>query len=59
MIRFFIFISLSLIIFQATAQNHMPLRQEVQDIIQNKKATIGVAIIYDGTDTLTMNNQYR
>ena len=59
MIRFFIFISLSLIIFQATAQNHMPLRQEVQDIIQNKKATIGVAIIYDGTDTLTINNQYR
>ena len=59
MIRFFIFISLSLIIFQATAQNHMPLRQEVQDIIQNKKATVGVAIIYDGTDTLTINNQYR
>lgn len=59
MIRSFIFISLSLIIFQATAQNHMPLRQEVQDIIQNKKATVGVAIIYDGTETLTMNNQYR
>lgn len=59
MIRFFIFISLSLIILQATAQTNIPLRQEIQDIIQDKKATIGVAIIFDGTDTLTVNNQYR
>lgn len=59
MIRFFIFISLSLIILQATAQTNIPLRQEIQDIIQDKKATVGVAIIFDGTDTLTVNNQYR
>lgn len=59
MIRFFIFISLSLITLQATAQTNIPLRQEIQDIIQDKKATIGVAIIFDGTDTLTVNNQYR
>lgn len=59
MIQFFIFISLSLIILQATAQTNIPLRQEIQDIIQDKKATVGVAIIFDGTDTLTVNNQYR
>lgn len=59
MIRFFIFISLSLITLQATAQTNIPLRQEIQDIIQDKKATVGVAIIFDGTDTLTVNNQYR
>lgn len=59
MIRFFIFISLSLIILQTTAQTNIPLRQEIQDIIQDKKATVGVAIIFDGTDTLTVNNQYR
>lgn len=59
MIRFFIFISLSLIILQATAQTNIPLRQEIQDIIQDKKTTVGVAIIFDGTDTLTVNNQYR
>lgn len=59
MIRSFIFISLSFIILQATAQNNNTLRQEIQDIIQDKKATVGVAIIFDGTDTLTVNNQYR
>ncbi len=59
MIRSFIFISLSFIILQTTAQNNNTLRQEIQDIIQNKKATVGVAIIFDGKDTLTVNNQYR
>lgn len=35
------------------------LRKDIASIIENKKATVGVAIIYNGTDTLTVNNQYR
>lgn len=35
------------------------LRKNISSIIENKKATVGVAIIYNGTDTLTINNQYR
>lgn len=33
-----------------------PLRTEIQDIIKDKKATVGVAVILDGKDTLTVNN---
>ncbi len=33
------------------------LEKEINSIIKNKNATIGVAIIYDGKDTLTINNQ--
>lgn len=35
------------------------LRRNIVSIIENKKATVGVAIIHNGTDTLTVNNQYR
>lgn len=59
MIRHFIFISLFFIIFQVTAQNNNSLRQDIQGIIEEKNATVGVAIIFNGTDTLTINNQYR
>ncbi len=41
-----------------SAQNN-DLRKTIATIVNNKKATVGVAITYDGTDTLTMNNQYR
>lgn len=34
------------------------LREQIQAIIQNKKATVGVAVIFEGKDTLTVNNQY-
>lgn len=33
-----------------------PLRAEIQQIIQDKKATVGVAVIIGGKDTLTVNN---
>lgn len=35
------------------------LRESIDSIIKSKDATVGVAIIYNGTDTLTINNQYR
>lgn len=40
------------------AQNNN-LRETIDSIIKNKDATVGVAVIYNGTDTLTVNNQYR
>lgn len=39
--------------------NDLILKNEIIAAIKNKKATIGVAIIYDGKDTLTINNGYR
>lgn len=36
-----------------------PLRAEIQHIIQDKKATVGVAVIIDGKDTLAINNTER
>lgn len=41
-----------------SAQN-TDLRNTITSIIANKKATVGVAVIYNGTDTLTINNGYR
>ncbi|WP_128331002.1 class A beta-lactamase, subclass A2 [Apibacter sp. HY039] len=35
-----------------------PLEKTINSIIKNKKATVGVAVIYDGRDTLTVNNNY-
>lgn len=35
------------------------LRKDIAAIIKNKNATVGVAIIYNGTDTLTVNNNFR
>lgn len=32
------------------------LEKEIRSIIENKKATVGVAVIYDSKDTLTVNN---
>lgn len=34
------------------------LENNVRSIIKGKKATVGVAIIYEGKDTLTINDQY-
>lgn len=35
------------------------LRNKIQKIIQGKDATVGVALIVDGKDTLTINNNFR
>lgn len=34
------------------------LRDRISKIIENKKATVGVALIVDGKDTLTVNNDF-
>lgn len=42
---------------QRKAQNPLePLKTEIRHIIKDKKATIGVALILDGEDTLAVNN---
>lgn len=40
------------------AQEHTELEKEIQAIIKNKKATVGVAVIFDDNTTLTINNDY-
>lgn len=44
--------------FPMFSQNEV-LRNKIQKIIQGKDATVGVAIIVDGKDTLTINNNFR
>ena len=44
--------------FPKFSQNEV-LRNKIQKIIQGKDATVGVAIIVDGKDTLTINNNFR
>jgi beta-lactamase class A len=42
--------------FYALHAQKQRLEKEIYSIIENKKATVGVAVIYDGKDTLTVNN---
>lgn len=56
--RFFILGCFLWATISSFAQNN-ELRKDIGSIIENKKATVGVAIIFDGKDTLTINNQYR
>lgn len=44
--------------FPVFSQNEV-LRNKIQKIIQGKDATVGVALIVDGKDTLTINNNFR
>lgn len=44
--------------FPVFSQNEV-LRNKIQKIIQGKNATVGVALIVDGKDTLTINNNFR
>lgn len=55
--RTLIFVILSAIIPFAFAQKD-GLRHNIQKIIENKQATIGVGLIVDGKDTLTINNNH-
>lgn len=43
----------------ATKSNHEELRRNITEIIKDKDATVGVALIVDGKDTLTINNDFR
>ena len=45
------------ILFTFPAKAHPALREQIQHIIGNAEAEIGVAIILNGKDTLTFNNE--
>lgn len=51
-------ISAIVVAFPVFSQNEV-LRNKIQKIIQGKDATVGVALIVDGKDTLTINNNFR
>jgi len=48
----------STIISSVFSQNN-ELREEISKIVSGKNATVGVALIVDGKDTLTVNNNFR
>lgn len=50
---------LSLIPMFLYAQNGCPLSTQLKEAIKGKKAEIGIAVIIDGKDTITVNNQIR
>jgi len=45
-------------LFSGYAQNSQ-LVKNIESILQKKKATVGVAVIFGGKDTLVINDQYR
>ncbi|MDR2954253.1 MAG: class A beta-lactamase, subclass A2 [Prevotella sp.] len=45
-----------LMFVSCSSQNKEELRGKIEKIIQDKKATVGVALVVDGKDTLTINN---
>lgn len=53
------FILLSFFSFSGYAQQNRELIDNINTILKSKKATVGVAVIFDGKDTLVINNQYR
>lgn len=55
--RLIFFISLLALTLSAFSQNEA-LRSSIQEIIKGKDATVGVALIVDGKDTLTVNNSF-
>lgn len=38
---------------------HVSLEKRIDSIVSGKKATVGVAVVFDGKDTLVLNNQCR
>ena len=53
----FLLISVFAITTHAFSQNDV-LRNDIAKIIGGKRATVGVALIVDGKDTLTVNNEF-
>lgn len=47
------------LVLPVTAQVKQGLEQQLKDIIANKKAQIGIAVIINGKDTVTLNNDVR
>lgn len=55
--RIFFFIATFAFTCQAFSQNN-DLRDKISNIIEGKRATVGVSLIVDGKDTLTVNNNF-
>ncbi|MCD7973360.1 MAG: class A beta-lactamase, subclass A2 [Candidatus Azobacteroides sp.] len=53
---FRIFILFSFFPFYCLSQSQKGPEEEIRSIIRNKKATVGVAVIYDGKDTVAIND---
>lgn len=47
------------LVLPVTAQVKQGLEQQLKDIIANKKAQVGIAVIINGKDTVTLNNDVR
>lgn len=58
MMRHIIFLLVAFTLASCTISNHEELRQSINRIIKDKNATVGVALIIDGEDTLTVNNDF-
>ena len=56
--RYLLLLSIFIISIHIYSDNITDLKNDIQAIIKDKKATVGVAVIYEG-DTLTINNEYR
>lgn len=47
------------LVLPVTAEVKQGLEQQLKDIIANKKAQVGIAVIINGKDTVTLNNDVR
>ena len=56
--KYTIFLFAAFILASCTTSNHEELRQTISHIIKDKNATVGVALIINGKDTLTVNNDF-
>lgn len=55
--RILLFIAVLVFACQAFSQNN-DLRNEISSLLEGKRATVGVALIVDGKDSLTVNNNF-
>jgi beta-lactamase class A len=53
------FLTLFSLISTISFSQHQELNNKIKSVISNKNATVGVAIIYDTKDTLTVNNDHK
>lgn len=56
--RVLLFLTNLLIIFSSVYSQENRLREDIHKIIKGKCATVGVALIVEGKDTLTINNDF-
>lgn len=56
----FIYFAIAFFIFSnANSQNTLSLQKNIESFLLEKQALVGIAAIYDGKDTLSINNTYQ